>query len=119
MFKKLIVALALAPGLALASGWADGIYSCNLRAGSDVMPVYVTVNGQPDGRTIFAVAAVQQSMPVHGYGEGIVAGNVFSGVTNYGLPFHIVFGASTLTGTVRLVLDGSPVDAAAACNKIW
>lgn len=122
MMKRFVAGLAFA--FVSTASWSaggawDGIYSCVVNAQGATSQSYVTINGQPDGRAIFAVAAVAPSTSFFGYGIGSVAGNVFSGQTNLGAPFSMVANASGFSGTIGVYYAGQLVDVAASCTKIW
>ena len=116
-----ITVLALAPLLATAAGGAwDGIYSCILSAPSiPVSQTYVTINGQPDGQAIFAVAAVAPTTDLYGYGIGRIQGSTFSGNTMFNRPFSMVANAIGFSGTVGIVMSGFTLTVNATCTKIW
>jgi hypothetical protein len=109
--------LALAvPIAARAAGPLDGIYDCVLSTGGQA---YVTVNGYPDGRTLFAVAAVSPSQPFYGYGIGQVTGVTFFGSTMLGAPFSFTASGANLTGNITSYIGGAFVNLNAACVKVW
>lgn len=112
--------LALLPLAAAAGpGW-DGIYSCAISGTPISAQVYVTINAQPDGRAVFAVAAVTPSTPVYGYGIGEINGTTFSGTTMFNKPFFFTSSASFgVTGNVGVVLSGRTYTAQANCLKVW
>ena len=122
MLKKLLATatLTLASGVTLASGgpW-DGIYSCGITVASFTTQAYITINGYPDGRAIFAVAAVTPSTDFYGYGVGSVSGSIFSGTTMFGQPFRVVANPSGFSGTVGIVSGGYVFNAITNCTRIW
>ena len=102
-----------------AGGTWDGIYTCGVSVAGQVSQVYVTVNGQSDGRAIFAVAAVAAETPFYGYGIGAISGAVFSGTTSFGQPFRVTANAQGFAGTVGVVLFSVPFTANVNCVKFW
>jgi hypothetical protein len=115
---RLLATLLLLPPLCFAAPPIDGIYFCNVSESvGQVTNVYVSVNGQPDGRTIFAVAALQDVMPLYGYGIGQVSGFSFTGTTNFGLPFNMTIDGASITGQIALA-GSRPVAASVSCAKI-
>jgi hypothetical protein len=120
MFRKLVTLFAVLPAIAQGAGPADGIYYCNAATASGPAPsVYLTVNGQPDGQTIFAVAAVESIMPLFGYGIGQITGTTFSGTTGFGFPFNFTVDGNSLAGPITLSVEGNPTPAAVSCIKFW
>lgn len=119
--KKLLCALLASPAIAFAAnGAADGIYACSVRLGNQTQAAYVTVNGQLDGRTVFAVAAVSPSQSFFGYGIGSLSGSgVFAGNTSSGATFNLQVSATGMSGTVGILSGGVIVNASATCGKIW
>ena len=120
--RKFIIAACFAATSASASaagGTWDGIYSCGYNVLGFVYNIYVTINGQPDGRAIFAVAAVTDNTPFYGYGIGAISGNTFSGNTMLGLPFSATATTFGFTGRIRTVVGSLVVDANGICTKIW
>ena len=73
--------------LSYAAGPLDGIYSCDVSGQGYQEQVYVTVNGQPNGDSIYAIAAVSSYTPIYGYGIGTATATEFSGNTMFGKPF--------------------------------
>ena len=121
MRKQLIAVLfVLLPAMSSAAGgtW-DGIYSCGYNLLGRVYNVYVTINGQPDGRAIFAVAAVSDNNPFYGFGVGAVAGSTFTGTTMFGLPFSAQATSTGFTGTIQSLVNNHPVNASGTCVMIW
>lgn len=121
MAKQLVVfLLILLPSTTLAAGGPlDGIYSCSIGLGATTSQVYVTVNGQPDGQSIFAVAAVTPSTSFYGYGIGQVSGSTFSGQTMFLAPFTFSISGTSFSGSIGILSSGSIVNATASCSKIW
>jgi hypothetical protein len=120
MLKKLVGTVMMVPVLAHAAGPIDGIYFCNAAILGQIVGAYITVNGHPDGRTIFAVAAVQPNMPVYGYGIGQVSGNTFFGSTHLGLPFNLAVSGDSVVGTfTSSVPNIGLTPAAISCLKVW
>ena len=119
MLKRILMSFLMLPSVVHAGGAFDGIYFCNGSAAGVAIANYVTVNGQPDGRTIFAVAAVQEITPVYGYGIGQLNGNTFSGSTNFGLPFDLLIDGASIAGTVTIRWNGQAVPTSVTCVKIW
>lgn len=125
--KKLAFALVCVVGLSAfssnaeaAGGAWDGIYSCNASAGGLTSSIYITINGYPDGRAIYALPAVTANPFFHGYGIGQIVGNVFSGTTNYAKRFTMTqTSPTTFAGTAGVVIDGLTVNVNASCTKIW
>lgn len=103
----------------VASGSWDGIYFCNLSVAGQKAQQYITINGQPDGRAIFAAAAVSQYTEFYGYGIGQVVGNVFSGTTMFAQPFRMVETSSGFSGSIGIVVEGTPFSGVAICSKVW
>ena len=124
--KKLIRSLATAaiaatahPLCQAAGGAWDGIYTCGVNVLGSISQVYVTVNGQPDGQAIFAVAAIAPTTSFYGYGIGRITGNVFSGTTSFGAPFSVTSNASGFSGSIGIVIQGLNINASASCTKVW
>lgn len=120
--KKSLISMVLSFSAALsqaAGGPWDGIYSCAVSAPGIATQAYITVNGQPDGQSIFAVAAVTPNSPFYGYGIGRVQGNVFSGTTMFGKTFSMVPAAGGFTGTIGIIVNNFSFTAYANCLKIW
>ena len=119
MPRRLLIAFLMVPSFGHAGGEFDGIYFCNGSAAGITFGNYVTVNGQPDGRAIYAVAAVQEITPVYGYGIGHISGNTFTGSTNFGLPFDVRIDGASIVGTVTILWNDQPVPSSVSCGKIW
>lgn len=121
--KKITLTLSLLLGSlsAFAAGPIDGIYSCNVSLLGSNYPSYVTVNGHPDGGTIYAVAAVSQTQYFYGYGIGQATSTNFAGSTMYGYPFNFAANTlnGTLNGTIGILWGNSVVNANASCAKLW
>ena len=122
MTKKILAGLVfvMASGTSWSAGgtW-DGIYTCDVDAQGARSQAYVTVNGQPDGRAVFAVAAVAPSQTFYGYGIGNVVGSGFRGQTDLGAPFSMSATTSGFTGSIGVYYAGRLVNVAANCIKIW
>ena len=111
---------ALSTNTQAAGGAWDGIYSCAASGGGVNSTVYITVNGYPDGRAIFALPAVTANPFLHGYGIGQIVGNVFSGTTSYAKTFTITqTSPTTFSGSAGVVISGVTVNVNASCTKIW
>jgi hypothetical protein len=126
MKTKAIAALlfGVSFGLPLASNAAggpiDGIYACKTYTSSGVVDHYVTVNGYPDGRTIYAIPAVSAYTDLYGYGIGQVTGNTFAGQTMFSSPFRLTINGNHVSGSVSVPSDnGRFVDVSTECDKIW
>lgn len=121
MYRKLggFLLMFLASAVFAAGGPIDGIYSCGVTLGTTTSQVYVTVNGQPDGQSIFAVAAVTPSTNFYGYGIGQVSGSTFSGQTMFLAPFNFSISGNSFAGPIGILSGGSVVNAIASCSKIW
>lgn len=120
--KKLLAALALLTGMtsAIAAGPVDGIYSCSVNVLGSFSQSYVTINGHPDGTSIFAVAAVSPSQPFYGYGIGFATSTSFTGSTMFGQPFSLAVGASgNISGTIRIFISGIFADGTVSCFHIF
>jgi hypothetical protein len=119
--KTALAALAAAlPLFTLAAdGPADGIYFCSSNAGGRVSSQYITMNGQPDGRTIFAVAATTPTQAFYGYGIGSVSGSSFAGTTSHGGHFNITITSTGAAGVVGVYVSGTFVNAQVSCTKVW
>lgn len=115
----LLFSLMMITSPCVASGSWDGIYHCQLSVADQKAQQYITINGQPDGRAIFAAAAVSQYTEFYGYGIGQVVGNVFSGTTMFGLPFRMVATSLGFSGTIGVVVEGTPFSGTAICAKVW
>lgn len=119
MLRRLIAIAAFAPLSCLAGGAYDGIYFCTTSLGT---ATYVTVNGQPDGRAVFAIPYTALGQLTYGYGIGVFSGLTFSGSTMFGLPFRLNFSATgtTATGTIEsITTSGAHVVSNVSCAKIW
>lgn len=120
MRTAIAASLLIAASSAHSAGGAwDGIYTCGVVVAGQTSQVYVTVSGQPDGRAIFAVAAIASETPFYGYGIGAIAGSVFSGTTSFGQPFRVTANAQGFSGAVGVVLFSLPFTATVNCAKIW
>lgn len=121
MLNRLVTfLLILLPSTAFAAGGSlDGIYTCSVGLGAIISQAYVTVNGQPDGQSIFAVAAVTPSTSFYGYGIGQISGSTFSGQTMFLAPFNFSISGTSFSGPIGILLNGSIVNANASCSKIW
>lgn len=119
MMKLAALLLALPTIAVAANGPADGIYSCTASIGSQMAGAYVTVNGQPDGRSIFAVAAISPSQSFYGYGIGSVFGQSFAGTTSHGGHFNLLITPIAMSGTVGIYTTGGFYNAAVNCVKVW
>jgi hypothetical protein len=119
--NKIIAALVLAlPGFAFAGGIADGIYNCGMSLpNSGGIQTYVTVNGLPDGRAIWAIPAVFGGQLWSGYGIGAISGSTFSGYTNIGGSFNFTYAPGTFTGTAQMQISTTIYTASMGCTKIW
>lgn len=121
--KKIITTLLTAFGMSCvyAAGPLDGIYSCNVSLLGTTYPSYVTLNGHPDGGTIYAVAAVSQTQYFYGYGIGQASTTNFVGSTMYGYPFsfNANINAGTLNGSIGILWGNSVVNATTSCAKLW
>lgn len=121
--KKIIAtfSLLLASLSTLAAGPLDGIYSCNVYMLGNNYPTYVTLNGHPDGSTVFVPAAVSEITYFNGYGIGVATNTSYSGLTMYGEPFSFTANIFTgaLNGTIRAVIGTTRITATASCAKIW
>jgi hypothetical protein len=122
MLKKLMAALLMmAPAITYAAGAIDGIYFCNAEASGWKFGFYMTVNGKPDGRAIYAVPAMEMLTPFYGYGIGQVSGNEFFGGNNFGLPFNTIVDGTSITGTIHIPTQeiGGVFAAPLSCLKAW
>lgn len=122
MKKYLISAvLAFSSCLATAAGPIDGIYACNVNLLGSSYSSYITINGHPDGSTVYAVGAVSPTQTFYGYGIGTATATSFTGSTMFGAPFNLVITPATggLTGTIGILWNGSIVNATPVCGKIW
>ena len=120
--KRLLVAVALgmlAQTSSASDGPWDGIYSCGYNVAGFVYNVYVTINGYPDGRAIWAVAAVTSSTPFYGFGVGTIVGNTYSGTNLLGLPFQATATTSGFNATMTTVSGSRYVTATGTCLKVW
>lgn len=107
--RHIIIAATLAATSlsATAAGTLDGIYLCHATIGQTTIDTFLTINGHPDGRHIYAVPAMQPSQYFYGYGIGHVAGNKYTGTTAFNLPFDMTLdGNGGFSGTVGVVIDG-------------
>lgn len=121
MFKKLIAGLVVCvcPLISAAGGPVDGIYSCSVNTGV-VSQVYLTINGQPNGTSIFAVAAVSPSTDFYGYGIGTATSSSFSGNTMLGQPFSFSISvAGGISGTIGILFNNVVLRASVSCVKIF
>jgi hypothetical protein len=119
MLRALAAVLLMIPTLTYGAGPIDGIYFCTASWGSNTAPLYMTVNGQPDGRAIYAIAAVQEATFPYGYGVGLLYGNTFSGTNNFGLVFNTTVDGVSITGTIDMNAGAGPVPVNFSCGKIW
>lgn len=119
--KKLAAAvLVAAPILAsAANGPLDGIYVCVARLGNTDHSAFVTVNGYPDGNSIFGVMAIATTQTLLGYGIGQVANTVYTGRTSSGGSFIFNTTSTSMTGTVGILFNGQMVNAPVNCNRFW
>lgn len=124
MLKRIAAALAaaVAPHAASAAGDWDGIYQCSLVYVGATHSVFVSINGQPDGRAIVAFPAVSAQPFFTGYGIGMVAGGEFSGTTWIGYPFKLTGGPTGFSGFVTTphpTQSGRTTNATGSCTRIW
>jgi hypothetical protein len=122
MLKKLLVCASFLVSMqSMAGGPLDGIYSCGISAVGKNVQAYVTINGHPDGTTIYVPAAVSPTNDVHGYGMGTATATSFVGNTMYGLPFNFSVNPATgiLSGTAGINVSGTNVTGTVNCLKIW
>ena len=120
MKKLLALTLLLLSGLAsAANGPWDGIYDCNISAGGVVQRSYVTVNGQPNGHSIWALAATSGINTFYGYGIGHVVGDNFSGTTSFHQPFSINADSVGFSGKVGVVVNSRVFVAEVTCTKVY
>jgi hypothetical protein len=120
--KKLLAALTLLTGMtsAFAAGPLDGIYSCSVNVLGSFSQSYVTINGHPDGTSIFAVAAVSPSQAFYGYGIGTATSTSFTGSTMFGQPFNLaVDGSGNISGTIRILINGVFANGTVGCFHIF
>jgi hypothetical protein len=120
--RKVLIAAALAATTQFvnaAGGAWDGIYSCGINVRGSFFQTFVTINGQSDGRAIFAVAAVTEFTPFYGFGIGAVSGNVFSGNTMFGLPFTATRTALGFNVSIQTLVNSVVVPATGNCQQIW
>ena len=108
-------------GAHAAGGPLDGIYSCYVGINGYTSQAFVTVNGQPNGSSIFAVAAVTASAQFYGYGIGNATTTIFSGNTMFNLPFSLSVNSTThaMSGSIGIDVYGHSVTASANCSKIF
>lgn len=116
--KKLLLLLTLIPCLAFAAGPIDGIYMCNISGGSQSQ-AFITLNGQPDGRTIFAVSALTSVQPFFGYGIGQYSRGVFYGNTGFGIPFSFSADGASISGPITILTASGSYGAYLLCQRIW
>jgi hypothetical protein len=122
MMKRfaLSAALLLAPlAAAAANGPMDGAYRCNVMLGPEVAETYITIVGYPDGRSLFAVAAISTTQRLGGYGIGQVVVGQFSGTTSTGGAFTFVAQPGGMSGSVQILQGGSFVTGYANCSQVW
>jgi hypothetical protein len=123
MLKKLLFSFSFVvfSVKAMAGGPLDGIYSCGLSAAGKNAQVYITINGHPDGTTIYVPAAISPTNDAHGYGMGTATSTSFIGTTMFGLPFNFTINPATgyLTGTAVINASGTNVTSTVNCLKIW
>lgn len=120
--KRLLTALALTGCFAAnAAGPVDGIYACGVNVFGTTLQSYITINGQPNGTSVFAVIAISSSEPFYGYGIGTATPTSYSGSTMFGHPFNFTVNPSTfaVNGTIGVVWNGNFVNATASCAKIF
>ena len=117
--KKFFVVMLLWPWFAVAAGgpW-DGIYNCAVAGGSSSQ-AFVTLNGKPNGETIFAVAAINPTQSFYGYGTGQIVGINYSGWTGLGGRFNVNATTTGFTGTVGALSGGGFINLALNCIKIY
>jgi hypothetical protein len=121
--KKCFVSIAmlLYSCLSFGAGPVDGIYACNISLLGSSYSSYVTINGHPDGSSIYAIVAVSPSQDFYGYGIGTASATSFTGTTDRGAPFDIKVNPATgaSTGTIGVVMNGKIYNATTTCGKIW
>jgi hypothetical protein len=108
-------------GCYAAGGPLDGIYSCGINLLGNYYQVYETVNGQPDGTSIHAAAAISPYNSFYGYGIGVATSTSFVGNSMVGLPFNFSINPTThaITGTSGVLVNGQAVNATVSCVKIF
>lgn len=114
----LIIGISCASAQAAGGAW-DGIYNCGIQAIGQSYNVYMTINGQPDGRAIWAVAAITRNADFWGYGIGSISNGQFSGVTDVGAPFTLNATPTGLSGSVGTYYNGKLIFVTGACFKVW
>jgi hypothetical protein len=123
---KIISVLLLTANISLASlaaeannGPLDGIYNCNITVDGYTKQSYVTVNGYPDGNSVFAIPAISQFPNFYGYGQGRISGYKFDGMTSFGLPFYLNTNGFWISGVIGIILPSGPARASIYCEKIY
>ncbi len=116
-----LLAASFAVNSFAAGGPIDGIYSCSIIVSGYYDQEYVTINGQPNGSSIFAVAAVTSANTFYGYGIGTATTTSFTGNTMFGLPFNFTVNPAnqSFSGTIGVDVYGQAVTASASCSKIF
>jgi len=120
--KKILVPLLLTASFsAYAAGPLDGIYSCAVKLATLSTNIFLTINGQPSGTSVYAVVATSSNSTIHGYGIGTATSTSFSGTTNEGLPFSFSVApqSQNLNGEAGAFSDCVRITATANCLKIF
>lgn len=117
--KATLAGFVLATGSMAASaanGPLDGLYQCTAAS----ITVFATVVGQPNGQSLYAIAALAPTNDLYGFGIGNATPTAFTGTTSFGLPFNLNVGNNgSIGGTMGIVTPNGPVQAPVTCAKLF
>lgn len=122
MKKSLAILVALLSSISsFAAGPADGIYACAVNVLGTISQVYVSINGHPDGATVFTVAAISPATSFYGYGIGTATATSFTGSTMFLQPFSFFPSPSyaSFSGTIGIIVGNIAVNSPVSCGRIW
>lgn len=119
--KKLLAALAAfcvitTAGAATSGPW-DGIFECTVPGVEGLH--YITLNGRPDGVTVFTVAMTSDEQVMWAFGFGQVVGGVYSGKTIHGDPFSFEeTPGKGMRGSVEIRVVGFRLTISPNCGRV-
>ncbi len=119
--KKIFVVVMFLGFIRSFAGSFDGIYTCSVNVLGSLSQSYVTINSQPTGAAVFAVAAVTPTTNFYGYGIGSTTATTFSGSTMHGQPFNFTLNTATglFTGSIGITSNGASINSTVSCSKVF
>jgi hypothetical protein len=119
--KKLCALVLLSGCISSFASSFDGIYTCSVNVLGSLSQSYVTINSQPTGAAVFAVAAVTPTTNFYGYGIGSTTATTFSGSTMHGQPFSFNLNTTTglFTGQIGITSNGASINSTVSCSKVF